>query len=136
MIRRPPRSTRTDTLFPYTTLFRSTAVRLLATAGQGSGRQARPCNQYFATFHAVFSSVAADGRHEPSTKHYTSVKRGQAADRSDRLRLKTECGVSIWLALSAGRWVFGPGVCGGSRGARLVERRVGKECGSTVKARW
>src|SRR3546814_17978927 len=26
MIRRPPRSTRTDTLFPYTTLFRSIAV--------------------------------------------------------------------------------------------------------------
>src|SRR3546814_20358679 len=26
MIRRPPRSTRTDTLFPYTTLFRSRAV--------------------------------------------------------------------------------------------------------------
>src|SRR3546814_10012630 len=27
MIRRPPRSTRTDTLFPYTTLFRSLAHR-------------------------------------------------------------------------------------------------------------
>src|SRR3546814_1739180 len=27
MIRRPPRSTRTDTLFPYTTLFRSFAQR-------------------------------------------------------------------------------------------------------------
>src|SRR3546814_20396842 len=27
MIRRPPRSTRTDTLFPYTTLFRSEALR-------------------------------------------------------------------------------------------------------------
>src|SRR3546814_20881914 len=27
MIRRPPRSTRTDTLFPYTTLFRSVTVR-------------------------------------------------------------------------------------------------------------
>src|SRR3546814_17025643 len=26
MIRRPPRSTRTDTLFPYTTLFRSTPL--------------------------------------------------------------------------------------------------------------
>src|SRR3546814_14407112 len=26
MIRRPPRSTRTDTLFPYTTLFRSSAA--------------------------------------------------------------------------------------------------------------
>src|SRR3546814_3084379 len=28
MIRRPPRSTRTDTLFPYTTLFRSTKAKL------------------------------------------------------------------------------------------------------------
>src|SRR3546814_4792332 len=28
MIRRPPRSTRTDTLFPYTTLFRSPAADL------------------------------------------------------------------------------------------------------------
>src|SRR3546814_14773322 len=28
MIRRPPRSTRTDTLFPYTTLFRSPQGRL------------------------------------------------------------------------------------------------------------
>src|SRR3546814_3129972 len=28
MIRRPPRSTRTDTLFPYTTLFRSVAAYL------------------------------------------------------------------------------------------------------------
>src|SRR3546814_2619003 len=28
MIRRPPRSTRTDTLFPYTTLFRSRLVLL------------------------------------------------------------------------------------------------------------
>src|SRR3546814_15415603 len=28
MIRRPPRSTRTDTLFPYTTLFRARAAHL------------------------------------------------------------------------------------------------------------
>src|SRR3546814_17268206 len=32
MIRRPPRSTRTDTLFPYTTLFRSRADQLEAIA--------------------------------------------------------------------------------------------------------
>src|SRR3546814_13796469 len=32
MIRRPPRSTRTDTLFPYTTLFRSSARALGAAA--------------------------------------------------------------------------------------------------------
>src|SRR3546814_9725118 len=29
MIRRPPRSTRTDTLFPYTTLFRSILARYI-----------------------------------------------------------------------------------------------------------
>src|SRR3546814_2756868 len=32
MIRRPPRSTRTDTLFPYTTLFRSAWLHLLLRA--------------------------------------------------------------------------------------------------------
>src|SRR3546814_9915971 len=33
MIRRPPRSTRTDTLFPYTTLFRSLAAAVRAHDG-------------------------------------------------------------------------------------------------------
>src|SRR3546814_11971455 len=35
MMRRPPRSTRTDTLFPYTTLFRSWAAPHLAEGGVG-----------------------------------------------------------------------------------------------------
>src|SRR3546814_2899011 len=34
MIRRPPRSTRTDTLFPYTTLFRSKAERGAEAGGE------------------------------------------------------------------------------------------------------
>src|SRR3546814_6849779 len=38
MIRRPPRSTRTDTLFPYTTLFRSRC--LPREAGDLQGRRA------------------------------------------------------------------------------------------------
>src|SRR3546814_1928183 len=33
MIRRPPRSTRTDTLFPYTTLFRSAGIRVCMITG-------------------------------------------------------------------------------------------------------
>src|SRR3546814_2063010 len=33
MIRRPPRSTRTDTLFPYTTLFRSVRTASRSTGG-------------------------------------------------------------------------------------------------------
>src|SRR3546814_5252392 len=39
MIRRPPRSTRTDTLFPYTTLFRS--LYLLIPPGRIGSRQIR-----------------------------------------------------------------------------------------------
>src|SRR3546814_18513679 len=35
MIRRPPRSTRTDTLFPYTTLFRSCSGEVGGSAGTG-----------------------------------------------------------------------------------------------------
>src|SRR3546814_15014724 len=46
MIRRPPRSTRTDTLFPYTTLFRSAVKNVLAIGcgvveGAGLGQNAR-----------------------------------------------------------------------------------------------
>src|SRR3546814_12745207 len=42
MIRRPPRSTRTDTLFPYTTLFRSlgllrSEVRIVGAVACGQG---------------------------------------------------------------------------------------------------
>src|SRR3546814_10998178 len=46
MIRRPPRSTRTDTLFPYTTLFRSVEaasilLREIITESFGINREAR-----------------------------------------------------------------------------------------------
>src|SRR3546814_4626504 len=58
MIRRPPRSTRTDTLFPYTTLFRSYAEgasrsectaehRLLRSAHQNARHRATACCRAF-----------------------------------------------------------------------------------------
>src|SRR3546814_18860157 len=46
MIRRPPRSTRTDTLFPYTTLFRSVSIgRRPNTDGLGLDRIGLETNQ-------------------------------------------------------------------------------------------
>src|SRR3546814_14284244 len=56
MIRRPPRSTRTDTLFPYTTLFRSMeelsievdanlAVTVLEEAGRLCAERLHPLNR-------------------------------------------------------------------------------------------
>src|SRR3546814_8653165 len=41
MIRRPPRSTRTDTLFPYTTLFRSDSVLYDTSKAAITGRLAQ-----------------------------------------------------------------------------------------------
>src|SRR3546814_9209799 len=51
MIRRPPRSTRTDTLFPYTTLFRSRLGMLIlpATFGAGIYQVSQFVDTFFAT---------------------------------------------------------------------------------------
>src|SRR3546814_12865232 len=61
MIRRPPRSTRTDTLFPYTTLFRSHQLGVRRgddLQRQSSGSQDRPPRQR----HAVAAAGGADHR--------------------------------------------------------------------------
>src|SRR3546814_6733552 len=61
MIRRPPRSTRTDTLFPYTTLFRSCrcAVRCRAVAHKYIAPLVGMCPAFFnmAMFADVFVEV-------------------------------------------------------------------------------
>src|SRR3546814_5288889 len=52
MIRRPPRSTRTDTLFPYTTLFRSFVTRTRA-EGTGSATPRRCSDRDEFPWHAA-----------------------------------------------------------------------------------
>src|SRR3546814_15408523 len=69
MIRRPPRSTRTDTLFPYTTLFRSRRfsvqpepgdrIRLRAAESPAAAAAAKPCRG------PAFSTGARLLRREP-----------------------------------------------------------------------
>src|SRR3546814_9445799 len=82
MIRRPPRSTRTDTLFPYTTLFRSrirglpgVAVRAAAAAGASSVVQmAVPSvDQKTKQKKLIFSRPA--GRSEEHTSELQSLMR-------------------------------------------------------------
>src|SRR3546814_11809988 len=57
MIRRPPRSTRTDTLFPYTTLFRSALWRDAVAAQDPPDRDDREMNQS-AKRHWLLASVS------------------------------------------------------------------------------
>src|SRR3546814_2424466 len=86
MIRRPPRSTRSDTLFPYTTLFRSHAdhrLTVLASSMVGSTYYAA-CERIEASGgRAVFAVVcltrqstgAHDGRSEEHTSELQSLMR-------------------------------------------------------------
>src|SRR3546814_10227224 len=66
MIRRPPRSTRTDTLFPYTTLFRSQAKFSPAL------RRSRP------TFGMEYSVSASGNRRSPTGAHGIFHAKGRA----------------------------------------------------------
>src|SRR3546814_6849499 len=60
MIRRPPRSTRTDTRFPYTTLFRSDVPMDLSMLQQQQFEQAR---ERLDTFAGKYPDLTADQRH-------------------------------------------------------------------------
>src|SRR3546814_18206640 len=115
MIRRPPRSTRTDTLFPYTTLFRSRAdfraiqqLRLLDRADGEAGEVVFARRIHVRHFRGLAADQGAAGQFATT---------GDAADHRDR-------GVDVELA----------------RGAvveeRSEERRVGKECVRTFRTRW
>src|SRR3546814_19966319 len=123
MIRLPPRSTRTDTLFPYTTLFRSVGVDI--------DRDLLPRPH---AFKLRFLEVGFDPRafgvddadHRQARHHVTADVRYFAGDAVDR---RAHFGAfEIQLGL----------VQGGQRRlvSRSEERRVGKEWGSTCRSRW
>src|SRR3546814_6285229 len=89
MIRRPPRSTRTDTLFPYTTLFRSDrhVQRLSAAAGYPDpDRRAEHLDQH--RRHRVradeWRAAAATGRPDPDRRFHQS--RGRSEEHTSELQ--------------------------------------------------
>src|SRR3546814_13263951 len=74
MIRLPPRSTRTDTLFPYTTLFRS--------PGGAARRHGELYRQGSARFHAAAAADLDRRRGAGKNAGYRADRRG--GDRGDR----------------------------------------------------
>src|SRR3546814_3577913 len=70
MIRRPPRSTRTDTLFPYTTLFRSRSPMTL--------------EQELADFQAEWERTAPAGRAELYTAKVEELRASALFDQALR----------------------------------------------------
>src|SRR3546814_6728251 len=84
MIRRPPRSTRTDTLFPYTTLFRSSRTR---TSERSRQRRRSPSQ---GPSNGDQDSALREG---PRSREPTSVRRqGHAYSPSGDYYRGRECG--------------------------------------------
>src|SRR3546814_3348544 len=75
MIRRPPRSTRTDTLFPYTTLFRSSEMakqrEIFTDGATGRGVDGEIATQVF----DLMEKFANYGRSEEHTSELQSLMR-------------------------------------------------------------
>src|SRR3546814_9396565 len=68
MIRRPPRSTRTDTLFPYTTLFRpGRPPDRRAGSGQRQRRSGRPANLQHERSHSMTVTAPPPDRYGPQS---------------------------------------------------------------------
>src|SRR3546814_13366982 len=97
MLRLPPRSTRTDTLFPYTTLFRareSRSIRPRSDAqgrGGGGGRQRGTSHRSAASS----SSVRASTQRRPPSASSSSFQTGALvltqSIRSEERRVGKEC---------------------------------------------
>src|SRR3546814_19595186 len=97
MIRRPPRSTRTDTLFPYTTLFRSEsnagaydqgdAIIWRQRQNGGKGHQPEACDDRYP--HIIIMMSARD---EPSSEKRPDDHSKTSHDQHDRPILHADLG--------------------------------------------
>src|SRR3546814_15008962 len=114
MIRRPPRSTRTDTLFPYTTLFRS---------GRTLIGKRRCCAPDDCLSKETIMATASEN-YKLVTDYYESFGEGGPEGLARMLSFFAEGKTNY----TAGNSEFA--------GTRSEERRVGKECVSTCRYRW
>src|SRR3546814_10347504 len=80
MIRRPPRSTRTDTLFPYTTLFRSDRRSRTLPRRLSARIFRRDAPAYHARLGADARTAAADRRRADDCARHAQPARGARTD--------------------------------------------------------
>src|SRR3546814_16369993 len=106
MIRLPPRSTRTDTLFPYTTLFRSADY-------VGKGIRCNAICPGTVETPSLNERLAAQGDYEATRAAFVA--------RQPIGRIGTPEEIAALVVYLAGR---------------SEARRVGKECVSTCRSRW
>src|SRR3546814_18125820 len=144
MVRRPPRSTRTDTLFPYTTLFRSAErAGLLPGRNAPLPSTAAPTERHAGEHRLVRFLAARQGRCrsvQEGPVRTLEEHAGQAGKRVRRDELILYCCQPIPEEVVADGWYACPRPPQGSRGGAIEEmgpdkRRVGKECGGQCRLR-
>src|SRR3546814_14548079 len=130
MIRRPPRSTRTDTLFPYTTLFRSGAGRIIAIDTRAAPLER--ARAFGAT--DVVQAAIDDPRHEALVDRIRAMTGGRGVDHAfEATGIAALAFTPLLLARNGGNAIQ---VSGAHGEVRSDERRVGKECVSPCRSRW
>src|SRR3546814_15030025 len=148
MRRQPPRSTRTDTLFPYTTLFRSVPALAVASSliAVATGLALTGLLLH-APVQTLDRRKRPKGRNRRYRKHERDIQSAQAHGYTDRACspearrsccslhgiLQPKNGAAADEAHSSDEALDYP--CHRLR-ARSEERRVGKGCVSTCRSRW
>src|SRR3546814_15343412 len=112
MLRQPPRSTRTETLFPYTTRFRS---HVHASAERSSDPPNKP------------SIVGYNYRIEFVGEALIGIRKEIVFHQPAPIRCNSSCFFSLTFQLPRAL---------AHAAHRSEERRVGKECVSTCRSRW
>src|SRR3546814_13525060 len=110
MMRQPPRSTRTDTLFPDTTLFRSRRPR-----PPGLARRRPRTDRLREGRHRKAVEAAGAGRNRPAVERAPPRLRDRRLGLADRQRLLLRAGRCRSLALARGRLRAGPAAVGARR---------------------
>src|SRR3546814_12390786 len=122
MIRRPPRSTRTDTLFPYTALFRSFRLRecpvVASAAASGGALAIFFCHGFAFAIYGVLLGALEFGR----WLHARERTVGGLGRTAALLAAQAVIPVVLFLRMPTS--------------SRSDERRVGKGCVSTCRSRW
>src|SRR3546814_16328704 len=133
MIRQPPRSTRTDTRFPYTTLFRALAAHRIVDLEHDRGNQLAALGDQRVVGPQLVLDLRLAAFFDPQhlvdlLPHGLIALEIEGGDRTDldpAMALQRQDAVAILIALLA---VFG------ARQDRSDARRVGEECVRTCRS--
>src|SRR3546814_20551435 len=131
MLRRPPRSTRTDTLFPYTTLFRSNR-NILEIAGADELLDLGIRWRRGAVSHYIRIATFLDSEELVGVRDLRAFSNEASGF---RIRLRSEKALTQ-KQRSRQRQTDEQNNANNADEHRSEERRAGKECVSTCRYRW